>query len=163
VLGTHRTCSHETVPTGSFTDPEFGGVGLTESQATERYDCEIAVMRYDDLVRPVADGHPDGFCKLIVERQHRHLVGAHVVGDYSAEVIQMAAACMAANMRIEQIAELHAAFPTYTEAVVMAAQKIVRQLGVAPMAPSWSDLRVGDATRTTASPTRTRLGERDRS
>jgi pyruvate/2-oxoglutarate dehydrogenase complex dihydrolipoamide dehydrogenase (E3) component len=141
VLGTRRQVSHEIVPTGSFTDPEYGSVGLTEAAARERYDCAVAVVRYDDLVRPVADAHPEGFCKLIVERHQRFIVGAHVVGDYSAEVIQMAAACMAASMRVEQLAELQPAFPTFTEAVGMAAQSIVRQLGIAVLAPSWSDLR----------------------
>ena len=139
VLGTHRVFSHELVPTGSFTDPEFGAVGLTEVQARENYDCDVAVARYADMVRPVADGHPTGFCKLIVERRHRYILGAHVIGEYSAEVIQMVAACMAGNMRIEQVADLHPAFPTFTEAVMVAAQQIVRQLGIAPMAPIWGD------------------------
>jgi pyruvate/2-oxoglutarate dehydrogenase complex dihydrolipoamide dehydrogenase (E3) component len=102
VLGTRRKITHDTVPTGSFTDPEYGSVGLTETQARERYDCEVAVMRYDDLLRPIADGRPEGFCKLIVERHRRYILGAHVIGEYSAEVIQMAAACISANMRIEQ-------------------------------------------------------------
>jgi pyruvate/2-oxoglutarate dehydrogenase complex dihydrolipoamide dehydrogenase (E3) component len=141
VLGTRRQVNHEIVPTGSFTDPEYGSVGLTEAAARERYDCEVAVVGYDDLVRPVVDAHPEGFCKLIVESRRRYVLGAHVLGEYSAEVIQMAAACMAANMRVEQIAELQPAFPTFTEAVGMAALKIVRRLGIAPWAPSWSDLR----------------------
>jgi pyruvate/2-oxoglutarate dehydrogenase complex dihydrolipoamide dehydrogenase (E3) component len=141
VLGTRRQVNHEIVPTGSFTDPEYGSVGLTEAAARERYDCEVAVVHYDDLVRPVVDAHPEGFCKLIVESRRRYVLGAHVLGEYSAEVIQMAAACMAANMRVEQIAELQPAFPTFTEAVGMAALKIVRRLGVAPWAPSWSDMR----------------------
>ena len=144
VLGTRRRFTHDVVPTGSFTDPEYGSVGLTEAQAAERYECEIAVVRYDDMLRPVADGRPEGLCKLIVERRHRFILGAHVIGEYSAEVIQMAAACMSANMRIEHVADLQPAFPTFTEAVVMAAQQIVRQLGIAPLAPTWSDLRGGD-------------------
>jgi pyruvate/2-oxoglutarate dehydrogenase complex dihydrolipoamide dehydrogenase (E3) component len=146
VLGTRRQFSHEIVPTGSFTDPEYGSVGLTELQARERYDCAVAVVRYDDLVRPVVDARPEGFCKLIVERRRRYLLGAHVVGEYSAEVIQMAAACMAANMRVEQVAELQPAFPTFTEAVGMAAAHIVRQLGVAAWAPTWSELRLARVT-----------------
>ena len=139
VLGTTRKFRHELVPTGSFTDPEYGGVGLTQAQAEEHYDCEVAMAYYADMVRPVADGHPRGFCKLIVERQHRIILGAHVIGEYAAEVIQTVAACMAGNMRIEQVADLHPAFPTFTEAVSIAAQKIVRQLGIAPMAPGWGD------------------------
>jgi pyruvate/2-oxoglutarate dehydrogenase complex dihydrolipoamide dehydrogenase (E3) component len=141
VLGTRRRVDHEVVPTGSFTDPEYGSVGLTEARARERHDCTVAVARYDHLMRPVADGRPEGFCKLIVESHRRYVLGAHVLGEYSAEVIQMAAACMAANMRVEQIAELQPAFPTFTEGVGVAAQKIVRELGVAIWAPWWSDLR----------------------
>jgi hypothetical protein len=48
---------------------------------------------------------------------------------------------MATNMRVEQLAELPFAFPTFTEAIGMAAQKVVRQLGIARLAQQWSDLR----------------------
>ncbi len=140
VLGTRRHVNHDIVPAGSFTDPEYGSVGLTEEQARERYDCAVAVVRYVDLLRPVADGRADGFCKVIVERRNRNVLGAHVLGEYSAEVVQMVAACMVANMRVEQIAEMQFAFPTFTEAVGMAARTIVRDLGIAPLVPSWSDL-----------------------
>jgi hypothetical protein len=140
VLGTRRRGAHDIVPTGSFTDPEYASVGLTEAQARERYDCEVAVIRYEHLLRAVIDAHAEGFCKLIVEQRHRYILGAHVLGEYSAEVIQVAAVCMAANMRLEQLAELQLAFPTFTEALGMAAQKLVREMGVARMPPSLSDL-----------------------
>jgi len=140
VLGTRRRFAHDVVPTGSFTDPEYGSIGLTESEARACYECEVGVVRYEDLLRPVADGRPDGFCKLIVESRRRYVLGAHVLGEYSAEVIQMVAACMAANLRVEQIAELQLAFPTFTEAVGTAAQLVVHRLGIAPAAPSWNTL-----------------------
>ena len=90
---------------------------------------------------PVVDARSGGFCKLIVESNRHYILGAHVLGEYSAELIQMVAACMATNMRVEQLAELPFAFPTFTEAVGMAAQKCVRQLGIARIAQQWSDLR----------------------
>jgi pyruvate/2-oxoglutarate dehydrogenase complex dihydrolipoamide dehydrogenase (E3) component len=141
VLGTRRRVAHEIVPTGSFTDPEYASVGLTEAQARERYDCAVAVVGYDQLLRAVIDGHAEGFCKLIVEQRHRYILGAHVLGEYSAEVIQVAAVAMAASLRLEQLAELQLAFPTFTEALGMAAQQLVRELGVARMPPSLSDLQ----------------------
>ena len=49
VLGTRRRFDHEIVPTGSFTDPEYGSVGLTEAAARERYDCD---GRHRALRRP---------------------------------------------------------------------------------------------------------------
>ena len=138
VLGPYHKFTHEIVPSGSFTDPEYGSVGLTEEEAHKRYDCLIGVAHYEDLLRPVADGRPEGFCKLIVER-HRHLIlGAHVLGEYSAEIVQMVAACMAGNMYVEDVAKLQLAYPTVTEGVSMAAQKIVRDLGVAPMPQVWN-------------------------
>ena len=140
VLGLHRRLVHDVVPVGSFTDPEYGSVGLTEAQARVRFDCAVAVARYEDLLRPVADARPEGFCKLIVEPERRQIVGAHVLGEYSAEVIQMIAACMAAGMRIEDVAELQFAFPTFTEGVHQAAQMLVRQLGVRTMPRLWSNL-----------------------
>jgi pyruvate/2-oxoglutarate dehydrogenase complex dihydrolipoamide dehydrogenase (E3) component len=148
VLGTRRRFTHDIVPTGSFTDPEYGSVGLSEAQAREKYDCAVAVIRYQDMLRPVADGRPEGFCKLIVESRRRYVLGAHVLGEYSAEVIQTAATCMAANLRVEQIADMQFAFPTFTEAIGLAAQAIVRDLGIAPLPPSWSDLSpLGDFAR----------------
>jgi dihydrolipoamide dehydrogenase len=140
LLGPQRPVLHDIVPAGSFTDPEYASVGLTEAQARSRYDCNVAVAHYEDLLRPVADGQPEGFCKLIVESEGRQIVGAHVLGEYSAEVIQVAAACMAAHMPIEDVADLQLAFPTFTEGIGMAARKLVRELGVRTMHPAWSSL-----------------------
>ena len=138
VLGPRRRVVHEIVPGGSFTDPEYGSVGLTEEHARSRYDCTVAVARYEDMLRPVADGHPEGFCKLIVETAGRQIVGAHVLGEYSAEVIQMVAACMASGMRVEQVAELQFAYPTFTEGVSQAAQMVVSELGVRSPPHLWT-------------------------
>jgi pyruvate/2-oxoglutarate dehydrogenase complex dihydrolipoamide dehydrogenase (E3) component len=140
ILGATRHANYDVVPSGSFTDPEYGRVGLTEAQAAQQHDVIVGIARYDDLLRPVADGRPDGFCKLIADRQTRTILGAHVLGEYSAETVQTVAACMAAGMTIEQVAELQLAFPTFTEAVCMAAQKICRTLGIGRFPQVWSYL-----------------------
>lgn len=103
---------------------------MTEAKAQEKYDCIIEVVDYTALPRAVMDGKTDGFCKLIVDRNTQKLLGAHVLGSYSAEVIQVAATCIAADMKINAIAELELAFPTSTEAIGMAAQRICRKLRV---------------------------------
>ena len=140
IRGATRQASYEVVPSGSFTDPEYGRVGLTEAQAAEKHDVAVGIARYDDLLRPVADGRPDGFCKLIADRQTRAILGAHVLGEYSAETVQTVAACMAAGMTVEHVAELQLAFPTFTEGVCMAAQKICRELGIGNFPQAWSYL-----------------------
>ena len=140
ILGATRQATYDVVPSASFTDPEYGRVGLTEAQAAQQRDVIVDIAHYDDLLRPVADGHPDGFCKLIVDRQEHTILGAHVLGDYSAEIVQMVAACMVAGLTVDQVAELQLAFPTFTEGVSMAAQKICRTLGIGNFPRVWSYL-----------------------
>ena len=104
--GPSRQMAYEAVPSGSFTDPEYGSVGMTEDQAAADHDIAVGIARYDDLVRPVADGRPDGFCKLIADRRSHAILGAHVLGEYSAETVQVVATAMAAGMSVEQLAEI---------------------------------------------------------
>jgi pyruvate/2-oxoglutarate dehydrogenase complex dihydrolipoamide dehydrogenase (E3) component len=92
------------------------------------FGCRVWLLEYAPRIVPRAD-------------QDSQIVGAHVLGEYSAEVIQMVAACMAAGMRIEDVAELQLAFATFTEGVGMAARMLVRDLGVRAMPPPWSSLR----------------------
>ena len=63
-----------------------------------------------------------------------------MLGEYSAETVQTVAACMAAGMTVERVAELQLAFPTFTEGVSMAAQKICREFGVGNFPQAWSYL-----------------------
>jgi pyruvate/2-oxoglutarate dehydrogenase complex dihydrolipoamide dehydrogenase (E3) component len=140
ILGPARQATHDVVPSGSFTNPEYGRVGLTETQARQQHDVVTGIARYDELVRPVADGRTDGFCKLIADRRSHAILGAHVVGEYSAETVQTVAAAIAAGMTVEQLAELQLAYPTFTESLPMAAQKICRSLGVGHFPHVWSYL-----------------------
>jgi len=63
-----------------------------------------------------------------------------VLGEYSAETVQTVAACMAGGMTVEQVGALRLAFPTFTEGISMAAQKICRALGLGRFPQVWSDL-----------------------
>jgi pyruvate/2-oxoglutarate dehydrogenase complex dihydrolipoamide dehydrogenase (E3) component len=140
VRGSTRRLEYDVVPTGSFTDPEYGSVGMTEDQAAGEHAIAVGIAWYDDLVRPVADGHPDGFCKLIADRHSHAILGAHVLGEYSAETVQVVATAMRAGMNVERLAEMQFAFPTFTEAVSMAAQKVCRTIGIGQFPPAWSYL-----------------------
>ena len=47
---------------------------------------------------------------------------------------------MIAGMYVEQLAEMQFAFPTFTEAISMAAQKVCRDIGIGKFPPAWSSL-----------------------
>ncbi len=128
------------MPHGGFTNPEYASVGPTEEQAAKERDCVVAVVPYADLDRAVIDGRTEGFCKLIVDRETHRLVGAHVVGEQALEIVHVAAAGMAADMWVEQLAELQIAYPTFTAILGLAARRIVADLGIMPLAPEWRSL-----------------------
>jgi dihydrolipoamide dehydrogenase len=141
MLGSQRSFRHEVVPHGGFTDPEYGSVGVTEKQAAAAGPYAAAVVPYADLDRAVIDGRIEGFCKLIVTPDEGHILGAHVVGEQAVEVVQIAAAGMAAGIGIRQLAELELAYPTFTAIIGLAARRLVRQLGLTPLAPVWRALK----------------------
>lgn len=128
VRGVGQRQEHKLVPHGGFTDPEYGSVGLTETQARKDFDVAVVTVPYTDLDRAVIDGHPVGLCKLIVSRRTRRILGAHVVGEQALEVVHVAAAAMAADMQVEQLAELQIAYPTFTAILGLAARQAMREL-----------------------------------
>ncbi len=144
ILGANRVDEMALVPHGGFTDPEYGSVGLTEEQARGQYPVAVAMVPYADMDRAVIDGRPVGFCKLIVHRETRLILGAHVVGEQAVEVIQIIAAAVAGDMRIEGLAELEFAYPTFAAIIGVAARQIARELNVVPTdkssLPRWSEL-----------------------
>ena len=103
---------------------------MAQAQAEEDHDCIVEIIDYTTLPRAVMDAWTDGFCKIIIDKETQELLGAHVLGSYSAEVIQVAATCLAAKMKINEIANLELVFPTFTEALGMAAQRICKDLRV---------------------------------
>jgi pyruvate/2-oxoglutarate dehydrogenase complex dihydrolipoamide dehydrogenase (E3) component len=141
VFGVGQPYAHHIVPHGSFTDPEYASVGLTEEQAREvEGGYVVSVVPYADLDRAVIDERTTGFCKLIVSQETHRILGAHIVGEQALEAIQLVAAGMAADMWVEQLAELELAYPTYTAVVGLAARQVMRELGVMPLTAEWRAL-----------------------
>jgi len=117
VLGATAVLSPQVSPIGSFTDPEYASVGLTEAAARDSRDVAVATVRFDSLPRPIIDGRQTGFCKLIVDRELHLILGCHVVGERAVELAQLAATAMAAKMPVEQLALVPFSFPTYANAL----------------------------------------------
>jgi pyruvate/2-oxoglutarate dehydrogenase complex dihydrolipoamide dehydrogenase (E3) component len=132
--------AHGIVPHGGFTDPEYGCVGLTEEQADAVEDIAVAIVPYSDLDRAVIDGRTEGFCKLIAARRSRKVLGAHIVGEQATEIAQLVAAGMAADVRVDQLADLELAYPTFTAIVGLAARRLVAQMRRRRTASSWREL-----------------------
>ncbi len=116
-------------PIGSFTDPEYAKVGLTENEAREAHAVIVARALYAETTRPIVDGRTRGFCKLVADRAGLRILGCHVVGERAVEVAQMAAIAMTAGMKVDDLARIPLSFPTYANVLGRAALRAVRELG----------------------------------
>jgi glutathione reductase (NADPH) len=89
--GKSRIMSHENVPSAVFSTPEAATVGLTEAEAKEKYG-EDAITIYRAKFRSMYYVLPNKdektLMKLVVEKATDRVLGAHMVGDHAAEIIQ---------------------------------------------------------------------------
>jgi pyruvate/2-oxoglutarate dehydrogenase complex dihydrolipoamide dehydrogenase (E3) component len=130
VRGPTMTTGDPVSPIGSFTDPEYAQVGLTEAKARETHEVVIAVVRFDSTTRTIIDGRKIGFCKLIVDRTTCRMLGCHVVGERAVEIAQVAAIAIAAKMRVDDLAHIPLSFPTYAAILARVAAGAARELNL---------------------------------
>jgi pyruvate/2-oxoglutarate dehydrogenase complex dihydrolipoamide dehydrogenase (E3) component len=130
VQGPIRAVETAVCPIGGFTEPEYARVGLTEAKACEAHDVVVATTRFDETTRAVVDGRTCGFCKLLVDRATRTILGCHVVGDRAVEIVQTVAIAMSSSLKVEELARVPLSFPTYTGILGRAAYRATAQLGL---------------------------------
>jgi pyruvate/2-oxoglutarate dehydrogenase complex dihydrolipoamide dehydrogenase (E3) component len=130
VRGPTMTIGSPVSPIGSFTDPEYAQVGLTEAVARKTYDVETATIRFDSTTRTIIDGHKNGFCKLIVDRGTHRILGCHVVGERAVEITQVAGIVIAAGMPVDGLAQIPLSFPTYAGILARVAASAARELNL---------------------------------
>ena len=84
-----RRASYENVPSAVFTSPPIGTVGLTEEQAAKRGPVDVYVARFTPMRHTISkrDGRKTTM-KLVVCQATQKILGAHMLGEDSAEIMQ---------------------------------------------------------------------------
>ena len=110
---------HEKVPSAVFSQPPIGTVGLTESQARERYaEVDIYRTHFKPLKLTLTPRQEQVMLKLVVDRASDRVVGCHMLGADAAEVIQgvaIAIRCDATKAQFDATVGIH---PTSAEELV---------------------------------------------
>jgi glutathione reductase (NADPH) len=92
--GKPRRVDHLLVASAVFSQPELSGVGLTEEEAIERCGADgirVHRARFRPMSQALPARGPRVLLKLIVETASGKVLGAHMMGEHAAEIIQMAA------------------------------------------------------------------------
>lgn len=83
------------IPTAVFSTPEIGTVGLSEADAAARLgDLDIYKARFRPMKATLSGRDEKTILKLVVDRASQRVVGCHVLGHDTAEIVQMAAIAM---------------------------------------------------------------------
>jgi len=110
------------VPWSVFTQPEVALVGLTEKQAEKKgIKYEVVKKDYVSYGRTVADGHPEGFIKIIIGKKGR-ILGASIVGVNASELIHEWTMAIQYKKTIIDIMMMQHSFPTISMISKMVAE-----------------------------------------
>jgi dihydrolipoamide dehydrogenase len=119
MLGKRDIMRYHAIPSVIYTNPEVAGVGETEETAAAKgieYEMAKLPMMYSGRYMAENEGG-DGICKILVDKKHRKLIGVHMIGNYSSEMIYGAALMIETEMRVEDIKELVFPHPTVSEII----------------------------------------------
>jgi dihydrolipoamide dehydrogenase len=132
IVAAERIAGHETrainynhVPGCTYCDPEIGSVGLTEAEAKARgYDVRIGTFPFGVLGRAKMAGETEGFVKIVAEKKYDELLGVHMIGPRSTELVAEATAALRLEATVEELIRTIHAHPTFAEAIGEAAHAV---------------------------------------
>jgi len=103
---------------------------MTEAKAREKGEIVVAKISFDSTTRAIIDGRTTGFCKLIVDRRTRQVLGCHIVGERAVEIAQLVSIVIAARMQVDDLSRGPLSFPTYAGVIGRLAASATRQLNL---------------------------------
>jgi dihydrolipoamide dehydrogenase len=117
-----RPINYDHVPGCTYCDPEIGSVGLTEREAKKRgYDVRIGTFPFGVLGRAKMAGETEGFVKIVADRKYDEVLGVHMIGLRSTELVAEATLALQLESTVEELIRTIHAHPTMAEAVGEAA------------------------------------------
>ena len=117
-----RPLNYDHVPSCTYCDPEIGSVGLTEAEAKQRgHDVRIGTFPFGVLGRAKMAGETEGFVKIVAGKQYDEVLGVHMIGPRSTELVGEATLALRLECTVEELIRTIHAHPTMSEAIGEAA------------------------------------------
>lgn len=119
--GKETTLNYDCIPSAVFSQPPLAGVGMTEAEARSAFGGNIRV--YSSDFRPMKNvfGHrPErGLYKMIVDATTGKVLGIHMIGPDSPEILQAAAIAVRAGLTKDDFDATVALHPSMAEELVL--------------------------------------------
>jgi mercuric reductase len=119
-----RRADYSALPTAIFTDPELGGIGLSEAEATEQgFGVDVVKHPVPALTRAQYTGAKHGLFKIVFDRETRRVLGVHVVSRGASDIVGSLAPALKLGVTVDDLAFMHHVYPSYSEGLKAAAEK----------------------------------------
>lgn len=121
IAGSSTGADWRAVPYAVFTDPEIAGIGLTEKDAEKQNrKIKIGKFPYRALGKGIATLATDGFVKVISDADTDEILGIHIFGPHSGDIIFAGTALIEFDGTAEDLGHIMAIHPTLSEALMEA-------------------------------------------
>ncbi len=119
LLGKQDAMRYHANPSVIYTQPEIASVGKTEEECQSKgidYEVQKLSMRYSGRFVAENEG-ADGLCKILIDRKKRTVLGVHLIGSYSGEIIWGAAEMIEMQLRVADARQIIFPHPTVSEII----------------------------------------------
>jgi len=98
VEGKNLSTENRPVPYCVFTDPQLGGVGMTEKEARAKgFKLKIGRCPMTYVARAIERGETAGLMKLVIDASNDRILGASILASEGGELVQILGTLMLAN------------------------------------------------------------------
>lgn len=119
MLGKLDIMRYNAIPGVIYTNPEVACIGETQESAKAKgldvKTVSVSMRMSGRYMAEVEGGN--GIAKLIIDKKYNRLIGVHLIGSYTSEMIYGAGLMIETEMRIEDIKELVFPHPTVSEVI----------------------------------------------
>ncbi|KAB7738527.1 glutathione-disulfide reductase [Parvibaculum sedimenti] len=117
---------HSVIPTAVFSQPELGTVGLTEHEAREKFgEVDIYKTSFRPMKHTMTGREEKTFMKLVVDQKTDRVLGVHLMGPSSGEIIQAVGIAVSMGATKKQFDQTVAVHPSAAEELVTLKEKWV--------------------------------------
>ena len=122
IAGQSGHVNYDVIPGVVYTSPEIASIGKTEEQLKqEKIDYRVGKFPFLANSRAKVTNETEGFVKILADAKTDRILGVHMIGPHTGEMIAEMAVAMEFGASSEDIARICHAHPTHTEAIREAA------------------------------------------
>lgn len=130
IAGGKRSVRSAVMPRCVYTYPPVAAVGPTSSKAAEHAELAIVRVSYEDIARPTTDELGDGLLTVFADRATGAVIGASGIGRSMDEIISLITLAIETTWTVSRLQHVVQPFPTISQLVGHAFEKLAQELGL---------------------------------